>query len=360
VIPGLTLAQSEPSLTQPEQLELLQHETTIQQGLKSFFEVGKALATIRDKKLYRASHATFEEYCRVRWNIGRRSAYQLIEAAEVMENVRNCAQTLPANEAQARPLTSLPASRQMAAWQRALETAPGGKVSAAHIQQVVNTEFKGVPLPQQSEAVNPTIEPPVAAQLRVSEPAVAPRYAPPSLFLQSQPMQLLASARRDNWRTPPRYLEAARAVLGEIDLDPASSEVANQTVKATRYFTREDDGLSQPWQGRVFCNPPYGKSANQSNQGLFAAKLVAEYEAGRVRAAILLVNLYYGYEWFAPLRERPMCLVDHRICFIDPATSEEGDEAKASSAFIYFGSECRQFFKVFCQFGYCCQPSNDY
>jgi hypothetical protein len=357
----LTLAQTGLSLSQPEQLELLQHETTVQQGLKSFFEVGKALATIRDKKLYRASHATFEEYCRGRWNIGRRSAYQLIEAAEVVENVRNCAQTLPANEAQARPLTSLPASQQVAAWQRALEIAPGGKVSAAHIQQVVNTEFKAVPLPQKSEAViSSAVELPVAAQLIVSEPPFAPCYPVSSLFLQSQPMQLLTSARRDNWRTPPRYLEAARAVLGEIDLDPASSEVANQTVKATRYFTREDDGLSRPWHGSVFCNPPYGKSANQSNQGLFAAKLVAEYEAGRVRAAILLINLYYGYEWFAPLRERPMCLVDHRICFIDPATNEEGEEAKASSVFIYFGSECRQFFKVFCQFGYCCQPSKNY
>ena len=58
--------------------------------------------------------------------------------------------------------------------------------------------------------------------------------------------------------TPPEIIEAARAVLGEIDLDPASSPVANERVKAKRIFTKEDDGLSQQWTGNVWMNHPWG------------------------------------------------------------------------------------------------------
>jgi hypothetical protein len=61
----------------------------------------------------------------------------------------------------------------------------------------------------------------------------------------------------NEWYTPARELEAARAVLGEFDLDPACSHRAQATVRAKKYFTVEDDGLAQDWHGRVWLNPPY-------------------------------------------------------------------------------------------------------
>jgi hypothetical protein len=88
--------------------------------------------------------------------------------------------------------------------------------------------------------------------------------------------------------TPPDLAEAVRAVLGRIDLDPASCQAANEVVRAGRYFTVTDDGLSQSWRGRVYCNPPGGRHGNESRQGLFWDKLVAEYEGGRVEAAVFL------------------------------------------------------------------------
>ena len=73
------------------------------------------------------------------------------------------------------------------------------------------------------------------------------------------------------WYTPSPIVEAAREVMGGIDLDPASHEEANRTVKAGRFFTEADNGLIQPWLGRVFLNPPGGLV------GKFWSKLMREY-----------------------------------------------------------------------------------
>jgi len=96
------------------------------------------------------------------------------------------------------------------------------------------------------------------------------------------------------WYTPPAYLEAARRVLGAIDLDPASSAVANQFVQAGRFYTADDDGLSKEWRGRVWLNPPYSSKLI----GLFVDKLIGSKE---VEAAIALVNNATETAWFRKL-----------------------------------------------------------
>ena len=57
--------------------------TAASQGVAVFVEVGKALAKIRDGRLYRETHATFEAYCAERWGWSRVRAHQLIESSEV-------------------------------------------------------------------------------------------------------------------------------------------------------------------------------------------------------------------------------------------------------------------------------------
>jgi ParB family chromosome partitioning protein len=98
----------------------------------------------------------------------------------------------------------------------------------------------------------------------------------------------------NEWYTPPAYLEAARRVLGTIDLDPASSEVANQFVKAGQFYTADDDGLSKEWSGRVWLNPPYSGDL----VGKFIVKLI---ESEEVEAAIVLVNNATETAWFRKL-----------------------------------------------------------
>lgn len=117
---------------------LTQCEAVIERGLKTFVDVGTALLEIRDSRLYRSEYDTFEDYCRERWGMSRPRAYQLIDAAEVSTNLSTIVDKLPATESQARPLTSLTPEMQVQAWQQAVDTAPDGKITAAHVQAVVS------------------------------------------------------------------------------------------------------------------------------------------------------------------------------------------------------------------------------
>lgn len=99
--------QGQTGLAAPEQAELQALEQVVSSGLAKFIEVGNALARIREARLYRASHATFEEYCRERWHLDKRYANRIIQASEVAANLGPIG-PVPTNEAQVRPLASLP------------------------------------------------------------------------------------------------------------------------------------------------------------------------------------------------------------------------------------------------------------
>jgi len=134
------------NLTTKETAELERLETVIADNLMALYEVGKALLYIRDRKLYRESHRTFEDYCRDKWGMSRDYSYKLIAASEVVDNVDHGIQK-PTSECQARPLVSLPPEQQQEVWQEAVETAPKGKVTAKHVAEVV--EKRTSPAPKQ-------------------------------------------------------------------------------------------------------------------------------------------------------------------------------------------------------------------
>jgi len=131
-------------LSLKEQQEFTRHEIIIKAGMLNFFEVGFALCQIKEKRLYRETHDTFEDYCRERWDISRDYAYKQIAAASVIQNVDQGIQK-PETERQARPLAKLPAEEQAPAWQKAVETAPEGKVTARHVGKIVR-EIIGDPV----------------------------------------------------------------------------------------------------------------------------------------------------------------------------------------------------------------------
>ena len=128
------------AITAAESKRLVELEEIIEKGVGTFLRVGEALAEIRDSRLYRIEHATFEDYCREEWQMARRTAYQFIDGAVAAENVRHGAHVEPTNERQVRPLTKLETpEQQREAWTVATETAAaeGKPVTAKHVETAV-------------------------------------------------------------------------------------------------------------------------------------------------------------------------------------------------------------------------------
>ena len=137
----MTEQTNEFELTTDEAGRLKELETVIAENFQGFYAVGCALAEINASRLYRQEHATFEDYCRARFEISRPRAYQYIDAREVVDILStNGRQTklLPLNERQVRPLTRLEPDAQVEAWKKVVESAPfDGGITAKHVSEVV-------------------------------------------------------------------------------------------------------------------------------------------------------------------------------------------------------------------------------
>jgi hypothetical protein len=178
--------------------------------------------------------------------------------------------------------------------------------------------------------------------------------------------------------TPEHVVNAARRTLGGIGLDPASCDKANETVKASRYYTIDEDGLSREWVGRVFVNPPGGsfvlKAAvaagmtreeataqrwklaaeskrwqTKSRACAWWRKLAEEHAARRTRAAIFvgftleILRSAQGANWPQPL-DFPFCVPKDRLCF-------GGDQPSHANVIVYLGPDFEVFEREFSPIG---------
>jgi len=154
------------------------------------------------------------------------------------------------------------------------------------------------------------------------------------------------------WYTPRQYLDAAVEVMGAIELDPASSDRAQEHVRAEDYFTLDNDGLKQSWFGRVFLNPPY----KMPDVKRFVFKMVEAYQGEEFREGILLTNSATDTEWFhrAMGAASAFCFTRGRIKFLEAGEEELVERAAPThgQAFFYFGPDKRRFRQVFARFGF--------
>jgi len=173
----------------------------------------------------------------------------------------------------------------------------------------------------------------------------------------AKPNNLIAMPTKSNeWYTPSKYIEAARLVMGDIGLDPASCKEANLVVKATHYYTQTQDGLIQPWNGNLWLNPPYGKTNNKSTIELWIKKLIVEYRIGNVKQAVLLTTCDSDNQWFQLLWDYPICFTNHNVHFFKPDVNGKIRKDSRSTqmfgtVFTYLGPNEQKFIETFSQFG---------
>jgi phage N-6-adenine-methyltransferase len=146
------------------------------------------------------------------------------------------------------------------------------------------------------------------------------------------------------WRTPPALLDSLYAALGApFDLDPCSPTSDRRTapVRARMYFTANDDGLALPWRGRVFVNPPYGRTLRQ-----WVSKAQAEVTQRRAALVVALVPARTETLWWhnhiAGLADAFM--LRGRLSF------GNGTPAPFPSALILWGASAAQIARMRAQF----------
>ncbi|MCG9697456.1 hypothetical protein [Shewanella sp. Isolate11] len=174
--------------------------------------------------------------------------------------------------------------------------------------------------------------------------------------------------------TPAVWIEAARTLMGKIDLDPASCETANQTVKAETIYDKNLNGLTMPWYGRVWMNHPFHrgeapcpsdhskckkKACKQRGYHIttpipgnadWINKLLQEYMAGRVTEAVCITFCNSSEAWFKPLLQWPQCFPHGRVHYI----GQDGQRVKGctkGSVITYIGKRTDEFAKAFADLG---------
>lgn len=170
-------------------------------------------------------------------------------------------------------------------------------------------------------------------------------------YIGSTPGKSEPSRESDAWFTPSLYVELAKEVLGEIDLDPFSSAAANQRIKAKRYFSVENDAFDNEWfeeQGRVFMNPPYTRNIIDASIDAFLSNLTQE----KITQAIVLVNNATETKWFQALLKEcsALCLPDRRIAFENIDGKNVSGNTRGQ-VFFYFGHKTTRFREVFKKVG---------
>lgn len=148
------------------------------------------------------------------------------------------------------------------------------------------------------------------------------------------------------WGTPDNILELVRTVMGGgIDCDPATSPEAQQRIQATVYYTEADNGLTKPWFGRTFINPPYGPGLVEP----IVEKLITELAAGRVTEVIVLVNAATGSAWYRRLLSitDAHCLPSKRIRSVGADGLPSKGSPTHDQVFFYRGPAPERFKEVF-------------
>jgi ParB family chromosome partitioning protein len=152
----------------------------------------------------------------------------------------------------------------------------------------------------------------------------------------------------NEWYTPECYANAAQIAMGSINTDPASSEIANATIKAEQYFTIETDGRQQKWKGNVWMNPPYSQPLVTE----FCNLLVDKFNNKEINQACVLVNNATETNFYQNMlgSASAVCFIKSRVKFLDAEGKSTGAPLQGQTV-LYFGNNTKSFAAAFSQFG---------
>lgn len=171
--------------------------------------------------------------------------------------------------------------------------------------------------------------------------AAAEEMERPSLAGIQQRSPGMFTSASPEWYTPMEVVERVVGLFGTIDLDPCSNSTGEPRIPAAKHYREAENGLDQPWRGKVYMNPPYGREI-----GAWVDKLAEEFEYGNVPEAIALVPARTDTSWWAHLPATMVCFVTGRLTF-----SDHENAAPFPSAVCYLGSDSTRFAEQFITLG---------
>lgn len=206
------------TLNPAAQVALVSCEQRIERGLKTFIDVGQALAEIRDSRLYKGTHDTFESYLEGRWGMSRAHAYRMISAAEVVSPMGDI-ENPPTNERQTRALAAVPEPERAEVWREVVERTDGKPTAKVVAEVAKERTTPETPAPAAATtapvagagSTSPEPEQRHLRMVREPEPAVSPERAEAER-VQEQDRQIVARG----VKTAPRIVTEVRVMVSEI------------------------------------------------------------------------------------------------------------------------------------------------
>jgi phage N-6-adenine-methyltransferase len=212
-----------------------------------------------------------------------------------------------------------------AAWDE-VNNRTSGKPTTRVVKEVVR-EMRA----DSDDELDPPMEPAQAADIREAERK--PRVNA-GMYSSATP----------EWYTPRHIIDRVEKVFGQIDLDPCSNsnDPDEAAVPATDYWTKDDNGITQEWRGKVYMNPPYGDEI-----ATWVGRLIGAYEDGEIVEGIALLPARTDTAWFQSLADYRICFVRGRLRF-----SQSENSAPFPSAVVYLGPDTDLFWESFRDLGF--------